>query len=411
MYTKLLMASLLTLALTSCGSNIKEDVEDILFPGLPGVGNNNNDKDGFSLAQKKFVHNLFLTEYLWYDQVASNINYSALNTPQDMINALKVTPPDEWSFTMTKKEYENYVNQKTAGFGFGYRGENDFKIYIVRIDSPAWGKLYRGDTITQVNGQVVSPQNISQASANAGVESTFTVLRNGEEVDVHITPSNYTFKVSLGKIIPHNGKSIGYLRYDSFTDNSVAEFETIFTTFKNANIAELIIDLRYNGGGSIQSASNLLDNITNAYPNQRQVYLDWNANYTKENSSYTFESKDLQEGNELTMKRVIFLVSKNSASASELVISALKPYLGEENVITIGTQTHGKPVGMSGKKYGNNYYFLINFLVKNNADNSTSFEGIPATCEAEDNLDYPRGDTNETMLKTALYFIDNSTCL
>jgi C-terminal processing protease CtpA/Prc len=398
--------------LTACGSNTKDDLEDILFPGLPGSENNNNNNDSnqFSLAEKKFVHNLFLTEYLWYDDVSQNIDYTSMNTPQLLINNL-VTPKDKWSFTMTKKEYENYVNQKTSGFGFGYRSQNDFTIYIVRIDAPAWGKLYRGDTIVAVNGQAVSQQNIAQASANAGQASTFTVVRAGQEVTVSLTPSNYTFKVSLGKVIQHNTKNIGYLRYDSFTDNSVAEFEKIFTTFKEANIQELIIDLRYNGGGSIQAASNLLDNITNAYPNKRQVYLDWNANYTKENSSYTFEGTDLQDGNELTMQRVIFLVSQNSASASELVISALEPYLTKSKVVTIGTKTHGKPVGMSGKAYGNNYYFLINFLVKNDASQSTSFDGIPATCAANDDLTFLRGDVNGPMLKTALHYIDTNSCL
>jgi C-terminal processing protease CtpA/Prc len=111
------------------------------------------------------------------------------------------------------------------------------------------------------------------------------------------------------------------------------------------------------------------------------------------------------------MKRVIFLVTKDSASASELVISALKPYLGNTNVVTIGADTHGKPVGMSGKVYGTNYYFLINFFVRNNAGDPTSFNGIPATCTAEDDLTHLMGDENETMLKTALYYIENDACL
>ncbi len=394
MYNKLLIPLFIVLLsiLTSCGSNSHKDTQQNIF----------------SLDEKKFVHNLFLTEYLWYDEVSQNVDYTLIDTPQDLINTLRIPPTDKWSFTMTKKEYDNFVNQKTVGFGFSY--SQDFTLFMVRIDAPAYKKLLRGDTILELNGEAVTQERIAEASSKEGQEAVFTVLRDTQELTIGITPTAYTFKVSLGKVISHNEKNIGYLRYDSFTESSVEEIEEIFTTFKDNNISELVIDLRYNGGGSLTAAGILLDNITNDYPNKRQVYLDWNVNNKNKNSTYTFESIDLQDGNELTMKRVFFLVTKNSASASELVISALKPYLGISNIITIGTQTYGKPVGMSGKVYGTNYYFLINFIVRNNNNETTSFEGIPVTCEAEDNLAFQRGDIEEPMLETALHYIDNNVC-
>ena len=326
-----------------------------------------------------------------------------------MINDLRITPPDEWSFTMTQQEYEDYANQKTAGFGFGYT--LDFVVYLVRINAPVYGLLFRGDQILEINGEAVTNTLVSQASQNLNVSSTFTVLRDGSEINVTLTPSEYSFNVSMGKIITQGSKKVGYLRFDSFTESSVAEFETIFSTFYNENIDELVIDLRYNGGGSVATASALLDNITNVYSGQRQMYLDWNANYQHNNTNYTFEDADMQDGNELNIPRVFFLVTKNSASASEAVISALMPYLGADNIITIGDDTHGKPVGMNGKTYGLNYYFLINFFVRNNAGETTSFDGIPTTCTADDDLTHLMGDENETMLKTALYYIENGACL
>jgi len=111
------------------------------------------------------------------------------------------------------------------------------------------------------------------------------------------------------------------------------------------------------------------------------------------------------------MHRVFFLVTKSSASASEAVISALAPYFGADNIISVGDDTHGKPVGMSGKVYEQNYYFLINFFVRNNAGDTTSFDGIPTTCTAEDDLAHMMGDENESMLNTALYYIENGSCL
>jgi len=373
----------LTLLLTACGSN-----------------------SNFTQQEKEFIHNLFLTEYLWYDQVASNVEYAAYATPQSMINDLRVDPPDVWSYSITQDQYEDYVNQKTAGFGFGYTP--NLQIFLVRIDAPAYGKLLRGDRIIEVNGEEASASLIKDASSNLGSPTTFTVLRGSNILDISVTPNEYTFKVTLGKVIPQGDKEVGYLRYDSFTSTSVEEFETEFTKFKNANIDELIIDLRYNGGGSVAVASTLIDNITNAYPGQRQGYLDWNDNYKHKNESFSFS--DEIEPNDLNMTRVIFLVTKNSASASELVISALKPYLGHTNIITIGSATHGKNVGMSGRVYGENYYFLINFYVRNNAGETTSFDGIPATCSAKDDLTHLMGNEDEEMLNTALYYIANNVC-
>ena len=398
MHIKLLLPMLLLSFLTSCGSNNKENSHlpgDIFNPN--GINNQT-----FDINEKKFVHNLFKSEYLWADRVDSSIDYTSYSTPSELIKGLRVTPPDKWSFSLTKKEYDDFTNQKTEGFGFGYT--KDFTIFLVRIGSPAYDKLYRGDKILRINGETASYETLQKAKNT----TRFTVLRNGKEKVVSVTPSAYSFQVTLGKILTQNQTKIGYLRYDSFTSSSVTEFEKEFTKFKAANISELIIDLRYNGGGSVAVASTLLDNITNQYSGQRQGYMDWNDNNKNQNQNFSFS--DEVEPNDLNMKRVVFLVTKNSASASELVISALKPYLGNSNVITIGDNTHGKNVGMSGKSYGSNYYFLINFFIKNDADESTSFDGIAPTCTAEDDITHKMGDENEAMLHTALSYLTNGTC-
>jgi len=368
-----------------------------------GGGGSNQEDNTFSFAEKSFVHNLFTTEYLWYDEVTSNIDYDIYETPNELIDGLKVSQ-DKWSFSATKQQYEDYINQKTAGFGFRYI--DGFNVILVRINAPAYKKLFRGDKILEVNGEIATSDNIAKASENLNVESLFKVLRGTDEIDVAITPKEYTFKVTSGKTIIQNGKKIGYLSYDSFTSTSVNEFETQFSKFKKDNITDIIVDLRYNGGGSVDVASILIENFTNRHAGEKQFYLDWNENYKYNNSSYYFS--DEVESNDLNMKRVIFLVTRDTASASELVISALKPYLGNTNVVTIGDTTHGKPVGMQGRSYSNNYYFLINFFVKNSSNETTSLNGIKATCRAEDDISHLRGDINETLLKTALAYINNN---
>ena len=387
----------LSLLFVSCGGG--SDSGTIADSGITA----SSATQPFTQAEKDFLYRLFTTEYLWYDEVSSNVDYSTFDTPQALIDGVRV-PQDKWSFMITWEEYENSANQKTAGFGFRYK--DDFRILQVLINAPAYHQLYRGDQILEINGETVTQENLAKASQNLNVESTFTVLRSGVDTNVSITPREYTFKVTMGKILANT--TVGYLRYDSFTSTSVNEFETEFTKFKENNITDLIVDLRYNGGGSVDVASALLDNITNQYSGKRQAYLDWNENYKSENSTISFGEV---EPNDLDMKRVIFLVTNNSASASELVISALKPYLGDTNIVTIGEATHGKPVGMAGRDYGNNIYYLIDFYVKNNAGKITPLDGIPATCAAEDDLTHLMGDPDETMLKTALNYLDTGICL
>jgi C-terminal processing protease CtpA/Prc len=388
----LLTILLLSLLLNSCGSNSLGEGEQ-----------------AFTQQEKEFVHTLFLTEYLWSDQVASNIDYKPYSQPQELVNTLKYDLYDKWSGVTTKQVLEDRNNQKRAGYGFKFT--SNFIVVYTLINSPAYNKLLRGDKILYLNGNAISETLLKETSKSKNT-TIFTVLRNGNEIDISIKPSIYNYKVTLSKILKESNKTIGYLRFDSFSENSDRELEEAFTIFNTNKIDELVIDLRYNGGGYLKIVSVLLENISNSHAEQRQFYLDGNAYYNNKykDNTYHFEDADLQDGNELDMKRVIFLITPNSASASEVVINALKPYLGDNNVITIGSNTHGKPVGMSGKQYGKNIYFVINFYTKNNNGQTTSFEGISPTCSAVDDISHSMGDTNETMLSTALYYIQNNKC-
>ena len=100
-----------------------------------------------------------------------------------------------------------------------------------------------------------------------------------------------------------------------------------------------------------------------------------------------------------------------SASASEILINALKPYL-QDNVVIIGDNTHGKPVGMSGKTDGTYIYYLINFVIKNANGFYDYFNGLEVTkdCKTFDDIQHELGDPQEQMLKTALFYVDNGYC-
>ena len=112
----------------------------------------------------------------------------------------------------------------------------------------------------------------------------------------------------------------------------------------------------------------------------------------------------------MTPMKLVFLTTGNSASASELAINTMKPYLGN-NVAIVGETTHGKPVGMAGRTNGSYIYFLINFMVENSIGFYDYFNGLPPDCAVSD-TDYTHalGDPDEALLHEALYYIDNGHC-
>lgn len=363
---------------------------------------------------KEGLYTLFQTEYYWADQTPNNINYTNYTTPQNLIDALKYSL-DRWSFAITKKDYANLLNQVASGLGFSCQNiSTGCLVTYVRIDSPADKvDLRRGDIITKINQQQATKELIYQTAKKLNTVNSFTVTRqlSHEICSCKITPREYNYKVVKNKIVHTNkNQQVAYFRLDSFLggESITKQINTAFNQFKESNISKLIIDLRYNGGGSVDTASLLLDKLTTTHINEKQFTLAWNDDYQYKNETHRFK----KISNALNLKQLIFLTTKNSASASELVISAMKPYMNDHNLVLIGDTTHGKPVGMSGRIDKNYYYFLINFAIKNALGFYDYFDGLPVTtgCAINDDPFHEMGDENESMLKAALHYIDEGSC-
>jgi len=389
--------------LSSCGGSSSHKSPN-RFPSsiLPGSGTATFDD-----REKSYLYNLFLTEYYWNDKVSQNFDYTPYTEPQSMIDALKYTPLDQWSFALSPEQYDIMAKQGTAGFGFGYF--DDFLIYVVVMGSPAEAAgMMRGDRIIKINGNPVNEMILEQASQNLGQPTQFEIERGNEHIQITITAQQYTYIATSYKVIQtESGQQVGYLRFDEFTENAVSELEAAFTFFKNQQINKLVVDLRYNPGGSVTTASIFLDKVGHGFNGMPQFSMTYNPSNSYRNETLYFDSND---PNSLTLDKLIFLTTESSASASELVINAMEPYLLENNVI-VGTRTHGKPVGMDGRTNGSYIYFLINFAVWNADGFGDYFDGLPPDCFVEDNdFAHQLGDPSEKLLNEALYYIDNNHC-
>ena len=377
----------------------------ILYLGCGGSSSN--------CTFQPFLHNLLLSEYFWADKIDKSVNYKKYTTPQSMIDGLKYTPIDRWSMAITKEENSNFMNQKSGGFGFAYKKDTNGDIVVIytRLDSPAFkAGLKRGDIIEAIDNQEPTLEQMKIASSDINKSSLFRVYRasSDEYLEIGIVSQEYTFSVTkVSTVSSEKNKTIGYMRFDSFTATATEEIDKAFDYFKEQHIKKLVIDMRYNGGGSVVTASILLDKLIRDRDEEIQFKMVWNDNYKYKNQVGRFETDE----NSLALDTIIFLTSKNSASASELVINSLKPYLGDR-VVIIGSKTHGKPVGMEGRTDGTYIYYLVNFVIQNRDGFYDYFDGLEVTdgCEVEDDLTHQLGDREEEMLKKALFYIDNNHC-
>ncbi len=358
---------------------------------------------------KPYLFQLFTTQYFWADKVSRHIAYYKYNSPQEMIDDLKYKPKDKWSMVITKEQNSNFLNQKSVGFGFAFKKiDNKFTIIYTRIDSPAnIAGIKRGDVLLKINSKKITIKSLIRATKERDKNSNFLIYRPSldKNITISLMAKDYSFKVTKASIIDNN---IGYLRLDSFTEEATEEIDSAFNFFQSKNIKNLVIDLRYNGGGSLITASILLDKLMRDMDNEVQFKIEWNSQNQNRNLTYRFET----DKNSLDLDKIVFLTTRETASASELVINALKPYL-EDNIAIVGDRTYGKPVGMEGKSYGRYIFYLINFVVKNSDGFYDYFDGLDVTkgCYAKDNdFLHQLGDTREKLLNKALLYIDRGSC-
>ena len=357
---------------------------------------------------KPYLFQLFTTQYFWADKVPRDVGYYKYNSPQEMIDDLKYKPKDKWSIAVTQEQNSNFLNQKSAGFGFALREiDNKFTIIYTEIGSPAdRAGIERGDIILKLNHKRVTINSIIEA-IRGREESSFLLYRPSidRNITITLTAKEYKFKVTKASILDDN---IGYLRLDSFTEEATEEIDSAFDIFKSKDIKNLVIDLRYNSGGSLVTASILLDKLMRDMDDEVQFKLEWNRQNQNRNLTYRFET----DRNSIDLDKIVFLTTRETASASELVINALRPYL-DDNIAIVGDRTYGKPVGMEGKSYGRYIFYLINFVVKNSNGFYDYFDGLDVNngCYAEDNdFLHQLGDKEEKLLKKALLYIDMGSC-
>lgn len=386
---------------------------------------------------------------------------NSYDTPQNLFESLlyQKGTTDRFSWFI-----EDYVAQQqafqgiTKSFGARYKLvaiENDLVIIYIRYVSPESpadkAGIKRGDIINAIDGIIMTRSNYKTATAKLSNESvTFTFVESDgttKKEDKTITSEVVSDNpVYLTKVFENiGGKKVGYLVYNGFRSSYNDELNTAFAELKAAGINELILDFRINGGGSVRTCSYLASMINASANTDIFAELKFNSKNSNQNRKYYFgsianiydsEGKKIstENINRLSgLNRVYVLTSGSTASASEMIINGLRPFM---TVKTVGTTTYGKNVGSNtlydspksayihpkylrddypekqaiidefNNKPHKNAMQPITFQIYNKSGQSDYTQGFTPTIEIKEFKSWrnilPLGDENEVVLKAAL---------
>lgn len=295
-----------------------------------------------------------------------------------------------------------------------------FFISNVILGSPAEkAGLKRGDIVLTINGTQINGTNFATLIAN-NETATFGLgeLKNGAYVlsGKTITATKGVVQnnpIQFSKIIEKGNKKIGYLVYTQFLETYDEQLKQVFGQFKAAGVNELVLDLRTNGGGRISSADLISSLVVKNLNTNNVIHQDeWNATIKTKYPSVATPTKFTNQANNLNLNRLFVLTSNGTASASELVINSLRPYM---EVIIVGQNTYGKNVGSisisdetkpARWKWGMQPIVLRTVNSKGESAYGTKTGFTPDYIVSDNIYPFkPWGDESETLLKKALEVI------
>ena len=420
--------------------------------GTPATRSELTKDSIFLYAKDTYLWNTLLPTYELFKPRKFTSKPTDTENFEDELSSIKsYAPLDKYSF-LDDGSVSSELGGTGGDYGFSvfYNSADDLRIKYISPNSPAAIKgLRRGYQITKVNGRTALlssvPANISflvDAVFGDHPSITLTVRKfDNTTEDLTVTKGSYSINpVQFTKTFTVGAKKVGYLVFGSFTTNAAAVLDNAFTEFSNAGVSELIVDLRYNGGGSVSTADILTNLIAPASKTGSLMYTTFWTQTMQEGkasilanlplydkSGHVQPYKDGVNGKfatyadldysptsaenlekfakrgSLNINRVYFIVTGSTASASELVINSLRPVM---DVKLIGRKTYGKPVGFFPIHIDKLDLYIPQFQTKNSLSQGEYFTGMTVDKEDADDITKEFGDPTERYLSYALNYAD-----
>lgn len=426
--------------------------------GRDANGNAFDDKAG-TLSDELFWLRSWSNEtYLWYNEITDR-NPNGFSNKLSYFDELKTfattpsgNPRDRFHFTYDSAEW---LELSTSGSSSGYGAQfalvtssppRDIRVAFIEPNSPAsQAGLERGvkiltvDGVDAVNGSDTDTLNAGLFPSNPNETHTFGIERtDGTRSTITVTSATVTqAPVNEVSTFDQNGRTYGYVHFTTFSPRTaeLALFNA-FDQLQAANIDDLVLDLRYNGGGLLAIASQLSYMVagprrTNGLTFETLQFNDKSGGTNPVtgqqisptpfyNTGVGFTVPDTRQAPTVSKPRVFVLTTDRSCSASEAVINGLRGI--DVDVIQIGGQTCGKPYGFYPTENCGTTYFTIQFRGVNNKNFGDYADGFaPAQpvgtlgdvmpgCPVSDDFSKLLGDPTEAMLATAIAYAETGTC-
>lgn len=345
---------------------------------FPGCTDNDDNLLPNEIRVYDFIWKGMNSYYYWQQDVADlsdssfgsqddlNNFYRTYSDPTVFFNHLRIDQGPIDRFSVIFSDYRDLQNvlqgtSKSNGvvYGLKYKTGSTNELfgwvkYILPNTDASTKNIHRGTIFYAVDGISLTISNYKQLLANDNYTLNLADYDSGNitpnSQSVSLQKNEYSVNpVYITKIIPIDAShKAGYLMYNGFYSGYETQLNNTFAVLSNAGVTDLILDLRYNSGGSINTATRLASMITGQFNGQIFAKQQWNAKQQSQidpNNLLNLFSNTLDDGvalNSLSMTKVFVITSASTASASELVINCLKPYI---QVIQIGDVTIGKNVG------------------------------------------------------------------
>jgi hypothetical protein len=419
-------------------------------------------------------------DYYWYDGLpdyatfnprsfTGSTDLAALQAEVNKLSQYKINPstslPYEYYSASPGTAKYSFIDDGTASgklnavtgdFGFApfydsYTGNVNVYVKYVYPGSPAdLAGIKRGYQITSINGRTDLDGNVSAnltflLNAYSNSSTITMILKKPDATTFTVTLNTATYKINpviTSKVIDlGGGKKLGYIVFNSFVtlSSTQAALDAAFSAFVTAGVTDLAVDLRYNGGGYVETAeylSNLIaptsvsgSTMYAAYYNptlmanaekllKNQVRKDATTgqvyNYSQIDYSLAANTEKFSKKGTLNINRVFFIVTSATASASELTINNLRPYM---NVQMIGRTTYGKPVGFFDIEINKYQMYIPEFETKNSSGQGGYYAGMtPGSTDypgklISDDVTKDFGDPTEKLLAQAINYAKNGVYL
>lgn len=409
---KLVVAILCSAFVAACGGGGGDGPEDIV-------------KDDQTVRELDWVYDKMKSEYLWYKETP-DVDAQSFSTAADLLDAMKVQSKDRFSYIIGAQQ--NSDNQQAVSTTFGFRvytGVQPFQIVrVYKGGSADRAGVERADLITRIGGVSITDEASGDAAwdlVREGLgEEGYTLEFAFEREDGTVWSETLESEVlsrqtldSYGSFTLNGGSDVvGYMSLYEWRSKTGDELRNAFEYFGTKSIDSLVIDLRYNQGGSIRTVAELgsliLGGVSAGSP-----FIDFRfsdlGEVIFENEGFTTGYELGEEANSVsTIERVHIITSDRTCSASEILINSLRSYM---DVQVTGTTTCGKPHGFYGRKFEDkSVLWAINFQSDNADGEGGWINGLQPTCPLEGFGIYPWGDRRDKHLESALDYITTGSC-